>query len=351
MPGRDVIAVTLCIVAMALIARALINKLELYIKLNEENKITVRRMDEKLKDMGELIRTLRTSVSLEERNRIAARIHDEVGHGISGSIILLEAALLVIKEDSQKAGDSIAKAIRNLRECVDDIRAALREERTDRYRLGIHDLAAILEEFKVSYNKSVKLKTSGELKNIAPDIELIESAEGGQQAVDLCLKHKPDLALLDIRMPDMDGIDAAVKIMAEEAAKPLLLTTFDEPELIVRALKAGVSGYILKNSPAERILSAIRVIYSGGTVFQKDILDFIRGRISSGSPGRKLMEMMLSPRELEIARLIAEGLSNKDIGERLYLSQGTVRNHISTILEKTGLEHRTQIAVHYLTNT
>lgn len=170
MPEKNIIAAALCIGAMALIARALVNRLEHYMKLNEENKNMVRRMDEKLKDMGELIKTLRTTVSLEERNRIAARIHDEVGHGISGSIILLEAAMLVIKEDSKKAGDSIVKAIKNLRECVDDIRAALREERTDRYRLGINDLAAILEEFKVSYNKSARLKTSGDLVNVGPDI-------------------------------------------------------------------------------------------------------------------------------------------------------------------------------------
>lgn len=170
MPDMDVFAAALCIEVMALIGRALINRLELYMRLNEEHKITVHQLDSKLKDMSELIKTLRVTVSLEERNRIAARIHDEVGHGISGSIILLEAALLIIREDANKAGSSIGKAIKNLRECVDDIRAALREERTDRYRLGINDLAAIIEEFKVSYNKSAMLKTSGDLKNIGPEL-------------------------------------------------------------------------------------------------------------------------------------------------------------------------------------
>jgi DNA-binding NarL/FixJ family response regulator len=132
---------------------------------------------------------------------------------------------------------------------------------------------------------------------------------------------------------------------------PLLLTTFDEPDLILRALKAGVNGYILKNSPAERILSAIRAIHSGGTVFQADVLEFIRGRVTmSGSP-HNLFDMLLSPREIDIVKLISEGLSNKEIGEKLFLTNGTVRNHISTILEKTGLEHRTQIAVKYLKNS
>jgi DNA-binding NarL/FixJ family response regulator len=156
--------------------------------------------------------------------------------------------------------------------------------------------------------------------------------------------------MLDIRMPIMDGIDAAQKIMEEKLSLPLLLTTFDEPELILRALRAGINGYILKNSPAERILTAIRMIQTGGTVFQADVLEFIRSRVSSCQSGNQLFEMLLSPRELDITKLIAEGLSNKDIGEKLFLTNGTVRNHISTILEKTGLEHRTQIAVKYLKN-
>ncbi len=182
------------------------------------------------------------------------------------------------------------------------------------------------------------------------DMEFLEAASDGCQAVELARRYQPDVTMLDIRMPVMDGIQAAEEIMASKLSKPLLLTTFDEPDLILRALKAGVNGYILKNSPAERILSAIRVINSGGTVFQADILDFIRGRVSEGASGSKVFELLLSPREMEIVKLIAEGLSNKEIGEKLFLTNGTVRNHISTILEKTGLEHRTQIAVKYLKN-
>ena len=181
-----------------------------------------------------------------------------------------------------------------------------------------------------------------------PDMEFLEAAVDGSQALELARRYQPDVTMLDIRMPVMDGIQAAEEIMAAKLSKPLLLTTFDEADLILRALKAGVNGYILKNSPAERILSAIRVINSGGTVFQADILEFIRSRVSAGAGGNKVFELMLSPREMEIVKLIAEGLSNKEIGERLYLTNGTVRNHISTILEKTGLEHRTQIAVKYL---
>lgn len=183
-----------------------------------------------------------------------------------------------------------------------------------------------------------------------PDMEFLGAAPDGKKAVELCRSLKPDVTMLDIRMPVMDGIQAAQAILEEQHSIPLLLTTFDEPDLILRALKAGVNGYILKNSPAERILSAIRVIHTGGTVFQADVLEFIRGRVSSSISQANLFDAILSPRELEIVKLIAEGLSNKDIGDKLFLSNGTVRNHISTILEKTGLEHRTQIAIQYLKN-
>lgn len=183
------------------------------------------------------------------------------------------------------------------------------------------------------------------------DMECVGAAVNGREAVSMSKEYMPDVVMLDIRMPIMDGIKAAKEILDNEFSSPLLLTTFDEPELILRALQAGINGYILKNSPAERILSAIRVIASGGSVFQKDILEFIRSRVSPEGTSNQMLKLLLSPREMEIAGLIAEGLSNKDICERLFLTNGTVRNHISTILEKTGLDHRTQIAIHYLKNS
>jgi Response regulator receiver domain. len=125
------------------------------------------------------------------------------------------------------------------------------------------------------------------------DMECVGTAADGQEAVEMAVKLKPDVALLDIRMPEKDGIDAGKEMMDMGLSNPLLLTTFDEPELILKALHAGINGYILKNSPAERILSAIRVINTGGTVFQKDILEFIRGRISSIKPDKNIFEMLL----------------------------------------------------------
>lgn len=182
---------------------------------------------------------------------------------------------------------------------------------------------------------------------IQPDITLVGMACDGREAVNLCRILRPDVIMLDIRMPVLDGIDAATLILAEKLSAPLLLTTFDESDLIMRALKAGVFGYILKNSPAERIMSAIRTIAAGGTVFGQDILGYIRDQISRKTTGNSVFELM-SAREMEVVELIADGLSNKEIAARLFISDGTVRNHISTIMEKAGLDHRTQIAVKYL---
>jgi DNA-binding NarL/FixJ family response regulator len=183
------------------------------------------------------------------------------------------------------------------------------------------------------------------------DIEVIAEARDGAEAVKLCRELRPDVALLDIRMPGSDGIEAAEAIIGEALAAPLLLTTFDEPELISRALKAGAHGYILKNSPPERIVSAIETVARGGTVFDPDVIDYIRGALDTpGAAAEEDIFEELTPREREVARLVAEGLSNAEIAAELFISNGTVRNHVSTILEKAGLEHRTQIAVRYDTD-
>ncbi|MDR3364875.1 MAG: response regulator transcription factor [Clostridiales Family XIII bacterium] len=179
--------------------------------------------------------------------------------------------------------------------------------------------------------------------------EIAGTGADGREAVRLARETKPDIAVLDIRMPVMNGIEAAAVMIREELCAPLLLTTFDEPELIADALMVGARGYILKNSPADRILSAIRAVAEGGAVFAPDVIDFIRGMIRAPQKGAPPEDVFanLTPRELEVAALVAEGLSNTRIAERLFLADGTVRNHISAILEKTGLQHRTQIAVKF----
>lgn len=180
------------------------------------------------------------------------------------------------------------------------------------------------------------------------DMCVCGEAENGNSALELARGLRPDVALLDIRMPECDGITAAENMLAEGLCSPLLLTTFDEEDFILRALKSEICGYILKNSPAERIIGAIRAVKAGGTVFQEDILKYVREKIIPTSGGEVFSE--LTQREIDVVRLIADGLSNQQIADALFLSNGTVRNHISAILEKTGLEHRTQIAVMWLKN-
>lgn len=161
---------SIILIIMITLSRFIIIKQEYLIHRNETLQEKTTKLEGKIADLNGLMKTLKKTASLEERNRIAARIHDEIGHGISGSIILLEAAMLQMKDDHNKAAGTVEKAIINLRESVDEIRMALREERTDKSLLGIHDIMAILEEFKVRYNISAKLKTTGDLTNINLDI-------------------------------------------------------------------------------------------------------------------------------------------------------------------------------------
>ncbi len=159
--------ITMILTVMVLFGRLLIVKLTHYEKLAEEQKERLIGLNKKLIDVKSLAKTLKYNASVEERNRIAARIHDQVGHGISGSIIMLEAALLIMKDHPEKAEENIRKAITNLREGVDEIRTSLRDERVDPALVGITDIKTILEEFKVSYNKEANLKTSGDLDAIS----------------------------------------------------------------------------------------------------------------------------------------------------------------------------------------
>ena len=175
-------------------------------------------------------------------------------------------------------------------------------------------------------------------------INIVRRAGNGKEAIKLCREMRPDVAVLDICMPEMDGIDAAKVMIDEQSSKPLLLTTFDEANLIDRALDTGVRGFIVKSSPVEAILSSIMTVAKGGTVFDPDVMEYIRNN-------RKMTKTVffddLTKREKEIVEYIAEGLSNREISEKLFLSDGTVRNYISNILEKKDLKHRTQIAVKY----
>lgn len=182
---------------------------------------------------------------------------------------------------------------------------------------------------------------------IDEEIEVIDCVDNGLKAVDICLRKNIDVALLDIRMPVLNGVDAAKQITEKTKSKVLILTTFDEDDYIKSAIEHGARGYILKNNSPDKIINAIRTVYLGNMVMQDVVLD----KIKNGLDDKKttIDESLFTEREIEIIKAIAEGLSNREIASKLYISEGTVKNYITNILSKTNLKHRTQIAIYYLT--
>lgn len=178
--------------------------------------------------------------------------------------------------------------------------------------------------------------------------EVCNCVENGLKALEYCQDNEVDVALLDVRMPVMDGLQAAREISAGTKTKALILTTFDDDDFIVEAVRNGAKGYLLKNNAPSKIMDAISMVSEGGIVMQDIAMDKIKEVLMTPKKA-KIPEDQFSERELEIIRLVAKGLSNKEISKELYISEGTIKNYISTILDKTGLEHRTQIAVYYLT--
>ena len=179
-----------------------------------------------------------------------------------------------------------------------------------------------------------------------PDFEVTATASDGRESFSLYAKYHPDILLMDIRMKEINGLDAAAQILtAFPEAKILLLTTFSDDEYIVKALKLGAKGYLLKQD-YQNIIPAIRTVYSGQTVFGGEIVSRIPDLIQK-PPVFDYAAHHISEREHDIIKLIAEGLSNKEIASRLYLGEGTVRNYLSTILDKLELRDRTQVAIFY----
>lgn len=178
------------------------------------------------------------------------------------------------------------------------------------------------------------------------DVQVLATGMDGRDAVKLFGEYKPDVLLMDIRMKNMSGLEASTEILkADPDANILLLTTFLDDEYIVKALRLGAKGYLLKQDYAS-ILPALRAVHSGQTVFGQEIVSKIPDLI------RKKEEFdynsyEINDREKKIIRLIAEGYSNKEIAAELYLSEGTVRNYLSSILDKLQLRDRTQVAVFY----
>ena len=181
--------------------------------------------------------------------------------------------------------------------------------------------------------------------NASDNINVIATGNNGYDAVNLYRTHKPDVILMDIRMGDFTGLDAADEILKNDKdAKILFLTTFADEEYIARALRLGAKGYLLKQN-FDSIVPSIIAVMNGQRVFGDEIISKLPDIYSTSIPN--FSNYGLTERETEVVTKIAEGLSNKEISDILFLSEGTIRNYISVILEKLNLRDRTQIAIFY----
>ena len=189
-----------------------------------------------------------------------------------------------------------------------------------------------------------------ELLDTQPDFAVVGTAANGQQAVQVSRECRPDVVLMDIRMPGMDGIEATRQLASDGPGGPrvLVLTTFDLDEYVYDALRAGASGFLLKDVTAERLIEAVRIIAAGDALLAPGVTRRLIGEFAQRPAARPRAVPALgelTPRETEVLGLVAEGLSNPEIAARLVVTEETVKTHVSRILNKLGLRDRTQAVV------
>ena len=181
-----------------------------------------------------------------------------------------------------------------------------------------------------------------------PDIDVVGEADDGDRAVAIAHRTQPDVLIMDIRMPRLDGVSATRRILAELHEPPaiLILTTFDDDQSLFDALRAGAAGFLLKNAPPEQLVDAVRIVAGGegllSTAVTRRVLAEIARHPTPTSPDR--LET-LTPREIDVLKLIAAGLSNTEIADRLTISHGTAKSHVARILMKLQLRHRAEAVV------
>jgi DNA-binding NarL/FixJ family response regulator len=181
-----------------------------------------------------------------------------------------------------------------------------------------------------------------------PDIDVVAEAADGAEAVELAKELRPDVVLMDVRMPNVDGIEATRRIVdgTDGAPHVLVLTTFDLDEYVYGALRAGASGFLLKDAPEDQLVSGIRIVAGGASLFAPAVTRRLIERFASGAPRQPPPALAeLTPRELEVLSLIARGLSNAEIAEELVVSEHTAKTHVAHILDKLDLRDRVQAVV------
>lgn len=180
------------------------------------------------------------------------------------------------------------------------------------------------------------------------DFQVVGLAANGEEALELCRKELPDLVLMDIRVPVMDGVVGTRRIKAlYPQVRVVILTTFRDEEYIKEALKNGAEGYILKSQPADSIVESLRAVGKGNIVLERDVASSLSAMLRDGGK-TQCARYALTEREMEVLSLVGQGLSNREIAEKLFLSEGTVRNYVTALLEKLGLRDRTQLAIFYV---
>ena len=181
------------------------------------------------------------------------------------------------------------------------------------------------------------------------DIDVKGTFKNGQELLKYLEGNYLDVVLMDIRMPILNGVETLAEMGRRDLkTKVIVLTTFDEDEYIEKSLNQGAIGYLLKNTTPDKIIDTIKMAYNGISVIQEDILKRYK-EIGQDTPKGKIDKSLFTDREYEVIVGISQGLSNKEISKKLFISEGTVKNYITSILNKTGLKHRTQIAVYYYT--
>lgn len=191
----------------------------------------------------------------------------------------------------------------------------------------------------------------GALLAAQPDIQVVGDAPDGAVAVREVVRLRPDVVLMDVRMPELNGLDAAAEIFRrnlDPAPRVLMLTTFDIDDYVYEALRLGASGFMLKDAPAEELIRAVRLVAAGEALLAPSVtrrlIEEVTRRRSDVQPGAELA--LLTPREREVLELVAAGLSNAEIGQRLFVAEQTVKTHVGKVLGKLGLRDRAQAVVY-----
>jgi DNA-binding NarL/FixJ family response regulator len=188
------------------------------------------------------------------------------------------------------------------------------------------------------------------LLGVQPGIDVVGTAADGREAVEQAIALDADVVLMDVRMPGCDGVTALIALRQRNpACRVIMLTTFDDEEYVVQALSAGAAGYLLKDRPAKELAEAVRLAHAGVVQFDPAVaarLASVLARATPTAPAVSAAAKELTRREVDVLRLLAQGCTNREIGTKLHLSEGTVKNHISRILTRLGLRDRTQAAIY-----